>query len=94
MSKPGKITAALFSPRHLGGTGHLPPAEKKRLREERAARRIEAALLADNERLAAAKRNKADGANRQTDPVDPGFQTPSNAADIEPPKPARAKAIK
>ncbi len=96
MSKPGKITAALFA-RNLGGTGHLPPAEKTKLREARAARRIQAAMLAENERLAAAKARKAgpdEGANRQTDPVDPGFARPSNADDIQPPKPARAKAAK
>lgn len=61
----------------MGGTGHLPPAEKRRLREERQARREYAVMLA----LADAKRRKSgadDGANRQTDPVDPNFARPSN----------------
>jgi hypothetical protein len=94
MSNPGKITSALFSPRKLGGTGHLPPAEKKRLREERAARRVQAVAMAKADAAGRAKYAKPDGANRQTDPVDPGFAAPSNAADIEPPKPGRAKAAK
>jgi len=67
---------------HLGGTGHLPAAERARLRKERSERRQEAALLAQNEALAAAKRRKEavpdDGANRQEDPVCPHFFTPSN----------------
>ncbi len=90
MSNPGKITSALFSPRKLGGTGHLPAAEKKRLREERAARREQAASLA----RAAGARPRKPLVDEHCDPVDPGFATPSNEPDINPPKPSRAKAAK
>lgn len=74
-----------------GGTGHLSPAEKKRLREERAARRAHAVALAKSEAASKAKYAKPDGANRQTDPVDPGFARPSNADDQPAPRPSKSK---
>ncbi len=60
--------------RKMAGTGHLPAAEKKRLREERQARREYAVRLAAEQSLAEAP---PDGANRQTDPVCEHFARPS-----------------